>query len=109
MKQHPHDPEWNTVCWVLKDALSQTIVEHRVHGPFPDEEYDLTDVSRLDKSSDSPTGARGSVTRVCDCAIVLLCAQEVCCRVSGCHEDLFTESAANQISKSAQTATSGWT
>lgn len=57
MQHHPNDPEWNTACWVLKDAVSHIIVEDRVHGPFPlchmdfhhgnllfDEEYNLTGV-----------------------------------------------------------------
>lgn len=57
MQQHPEDQEWNTACWVLKDALSQIIIEDRVHGPFPlchmdfhhgnllfDEQYNLTGV-----------------------------------------------------------------
>lgn len=56
IQNHPDDPEWNTACWVLKDALSHIIAGDRVRGPFPlchmdfhhgnlfDEEFNLTGV-----------------------------------------------------------------
>lgn len=67
IKQHPNDPEWNTACWVLKDALSRIIVEERVFGPFPlchmdlhygnllfDEEYNLVGVLDWGKAQTVP-------------------------------------------------------
>lgn len=57
LKEHRKNPEWNTACWVLKDATSRFIVDDRVHGPFPlchvdfhhgnllfDDEFNLTGV-----------------------------------------------------------------
>lgn len=57
MKAHAQDPEWRTACWILKSAITQIIIEDRVHGPFPlchfdlhygnllfDDEYNLTGV-----------------------------------------------------------------
>lgn len=56
-KEHRKNREWNTACWVLKDAISRFIVDDRVQGPFPlchvdfhhgnllfDDEYNLTGV-----------------------------------------------------------------
>lgn len=67
MEQHPHDPEWNTACWVLKDALSRIIVEERVFGPFTlcnmdlhygnilfDDEYNLVGVLDWGKAQTVP-------------------------------------------------------
>ncbi|XDG04574.1 hypothetical protein ABKA04_004189 [Annulohypoxylon sp. FPYF3050] len=57
MAMHPNDPDWLTSCWVLKTALTQSIIGDRVRGPFPlchldlhygnllfDNEYNLTGV-----------------------------------------------------------------
>ncbi|KAH3948623.1 hypothetical protein HBI56_121520 [Parastagonospora nodorum] len=54
---HPNNAEWLTACWVLKTALTHTVIEDRVLGPFPlchldlhfgnllfDDEYNLTGV-----------------------------------------------------------------
>lgn len=67
MMQHPEDPEWNTACWVLKDALSHIVVEDRVYGPFPlchmdfhhgnllfDDEYNLTGVLDWSQAQTAP-------------------------------------------------------
>ncbi|KAF5009190.1 hypothetical protein FDECE_4555 [Fusarium decemcellulare] len=35
MAMHPDDPDWLTACWVLKNTLTQIIIEDRVRGPFP--------------------------------------------------------------------------
>ncbi|KAJ3492586.1 hypothetical protein NLG97_g5293 [Lecanicillium saksenae] len=59
---HTEDPEWRAAYWILKTAISQIIIEDRIHSPFPlchfdlhygnllfDDDYNLTGGSRLDQ------------------------------------------------------------
>lgn len=39
---HAEDPEWRTSsCWMLKSAITQIIIEDKIHGPFPLCHFDL--------------------------------------------------------------------
>jgi hypothetical protein len=67
MALHPGDADWLTACWVLKIALALTVIEDRVHGPFPlchldlhygnllfDDEYNLTGVIDWEDAQAAP-------------------------------------------------------
>ncbi|USP80489.1 hypothetical protein yc1106_07763 [Curvularia clavata] len=67
MDLYPDDADQLTACWVLKSALTRTIVEDRVRGPFPlchldfhhrnllfDDEYNLTGVIDWSRAQAAP-------------------------------------------------------
>ncbi|KAH7176793.1 kinase-like domain-containing protein [Dactylonectria macrodidyma] len=56
MAMHPDEPDWLTAYLVLKSALTQTIIEDRVRGPFPLCHLDLHFGNMLFDNEYKPTG-----------------------------------------------------